>query len=69
MHGMKIVIQDRTTKLFYNQDRLWVERPEQASDFPTPLTAMRVSNRERLGDTEIIFIPAHTVQQDAARQG
>jgi hypothetical protein len=62
MNGMRIVIQDRATKLFYTKERQWVQRADDASEFPTPLTAMRVSARERLGDTEVVFIPLHALK-------
>jgi len=56
--GMRIVIQDRKRKLFFNQGKGWVVSMEEATDFPTPFTAFQFGLQQRLGDTEVVFLPA-----------
>ena len=57
MKEMRILIQNRRTRLFLRKDGSWVESREDAMEFPTPFTALRFSVDQRLGDTEVVFVP------------
>lgn len=59
MKEMKILIQNRRTQLFLKKDGTWDQSPAEAMEFPTPFTALNYSVEQKLGDTEVVFIPTH----------
>jgi hypothetical protein len=52
---MRILIQQRTTGLFFKNSSEWTSDPEQAASFDSALKAFHFSQARALKDTEIVY--------------
>ena len=56
---MKILIQNRKSKLFFKSINSWTPNEDEAANFSSALAALNFSSQQSLGDTEVIFRTKH----------
>ena len=52
---MKILLQNRTTRLFFRAPNVWVTDVEMAHSYPSSVAALTCALQERLRDTQIVL--------------